>query len=78
MTLSYIMKDYFLSFATDLNPNARSFTNTPKPYWPEYNPVGTNNFTILDVNYTMIGATPDFDATPQCDFFHAESYVVRN
>ena len=78
-TLGYIIKDYFLSFATNLDPNARSFSGTSKPFWPQYT-AGVSNvtFAVMDVNYTMMGVTEDFDASPQCDFFHGQSYVVRN
>ena len=81
MTLAYIMKDYFLSFATDLDPNTHSFSGVEKPYWPMYEGMGPNeagSFSIMDVNYTMIGMTQDFDVNAQCDFFHGQSYVVRN
>jgi hypothetical protein len=77
------MKDWFISFVTDLDPNARSFGNVTKPYWPQYNPAtGTNRsapeFAIMDVNYTMMGVVPDLDVNPKCDFFRASSYDVRN
>jgi hypothetical protein len=34
------MKDWFISFVTDLDPNARSFSleGEGKPFWPLYNP----------------------------------------
>ena len=79
LTLGYIMKDWFLSFAINLDPNVQTFSNvTGKPYWPQYQTPGTANFTIMDVNYTMVGIERDYDASPQCDFFHSQSYVVRN
>lgn len=72
------MKDWYTSFAIHLDPNAQSFSGTPKPYWPVYNTPDLTNFTIMDVNYTMMGATPDLNASPQCDFFRSQPYVVRN
>jgi hypothetical protein len=79
------MKDWFISFITDLDPNANSYANlaTPKPFWPLYNPrIGTDGtvpeFAVMDVNYTQIGVIPDLDVSAQCDFFHASSYDVRN
>jgi hypothetical protein len=79
------MKDWFISFITDLDPNANSYANlaTPKPFWPVYNSrIGTDGttpeFAVMDVNYTQIGAIPDLDVSAQCDFFHASSYDVRN
>ncbi|GAB7354424.1 hypothetical protein MBLNU459_g4915t1 [Dothideomycetes sp. NU459] len=77
-TLAHIMKDYFLSFVTHLDPNAQTFTDIPKPYWPRYAAEGSGNFTVMDVNYTMMGVQRDFDASARCDFFHGQSYVVRN
>ena len=78
LTLGSIMKDWFLSFTLNLDPNMQSFTNASKPYWPQYTATGSDNFTIMEVNYTSIGIEQDFDAKPGCDFFHAESYEVRN
>lgn len=72
------MKDWYASFAINLDPNAQSFSNTPKPYWPVYNTADLSNFTIMDVNYTMVGAIEDFDAAPRCDFFRGQSGSVRN
>lgn len=77
-TLALIMKDWYSSFAINLDPNVQSFSGTPKPYWPQYNSFDAMNFTIMDVNYTMIGAIEDPDAAPRCDFFHGQSYAVRN
>ena len=78
VTLANIMKDWYLGFAINLNPNSVSNSGTSKPPWPEYSTVGGAGFTVMDVNYTMIGAVPDFDASARCDFFHGQSYVVRN
>ena len=79
-TLAHIMKDWFLSFAITLDPNTVSFSSVTKPYWPPYQINGQSNFNIMDVNYTEIGLENDlyFDATARCDFFHSQSYVVRN
>jgi hypothetical protein len=53
------MKDWFISFITDLDPNANSYANltVPKPFWPVYNSrIGTDGttpeFAVMDVNYT--------------------------
>lgn len=83
VTIASAMKDWFISFVTDLDPNAQSYGNVSKPFWPMYNPqMGTNGsvpeFAIMDVNYTMMGIISDIDAKPRCDFFHASSYTVRN
>lgn len=72
------MKDWYSSFAINLDPNAQSFSGTPKPYWPMYNTADLSNFTIMDVNYTMMGAIGDLNANARCDFFKGQSAVVRN
>lgn len=77
-TLAVIMKEWFLSFAIQLDPNVLNTSGIAKPYWPTYTAPNSTNFTIMDVNYTQIGSVADFDASPQCDFFHGQSYVVRN
>lgn len=77
-TLANIMKDWYLGFVTNLDPNSVSNSGTSKPQWPQYQPAGAADFTVMYVNYTMLGETPDPDASPRCDFFHGQSYVVRN
>ena len=77
-TLANIMKDWYLGFVLNLDPNSVSNSGTPKPYWPLYQAAGVSDFSVMDVNYTMMGAIPDMDANPRCDFFHGQSYVVRN
>jgi hypothetical protein len=80
------MKDWFISFVTDLDPNARSFMNdttSEKPFWPLYSAqLGTEGdipeFAVMDVNHTQIGVIPDLDVSGKCDFWHGQSYVVRN
>ena len=77
-TLSLILQDYFLSFVVDLDPNTVSYSGAAKPFWPQYQ--ASAEFPVLSINYTEVGAVSDkyYDATSKCDFFHAESYVVRN
>lgn len=83
-TLTAYMNDWYISFVTDLDPNAHSFSNaTDKPHWPLYNSGlgtedGTPEFAIMDVNYTQVGVIPDLDVSDKCDFWHGQSYVVRN
>lgn len=58
------MKDWFISFINDLDPNANTYNDlTDKPHWPVYNPrIGTNGsvpeFAIMSVNYTEVGVIP--------------------
>ncbi|KAK0945676.1 hypothetical protein LTR29_002788 [Friedmanniomyces endolithicus] len=77
-TLALWMKDWYLSFAINQDPNAQSFSGESKPYWPAYNLPGSMNFTVMDVNYTMVGPVQDFWASGGCDFFRGQSSVVRN
>lgn len=77
-TIGNIMKDYYVSFVTHLDPNAFSYSGTPKPAWPSYQSADGGNFEVMYVNYTMMAATQDFDAGPRCDFWHSESYIARN
>ncbi len=73
------MKDYYISFTKHMDPNAEQFINNPKPpTWPTYVNNMSDAFQVMDVNYTMMGAIPDMDASPLCDFWHGQSYVVRN
>ena len=78
VTIANSMKDWYLGFVLNLDPNSISNSGTPKPYWPQYQVSNGTNFTVMDVNYTMIGINPDPDASVRCDFFHGQSYVVRN
>jgi len=78
------MKDWFISFVTDLDPNANSYYNlSDKPFWPVYNPRlgsdgGAPEFAVMDVNYTEIGVVPDLDVSARCDFLSSSSWDVRN
>lgn len=77
-TIASILRDYYISFAVLLDPNAKSYTNIPHPHWPTYQTAGSSGFSVLNVTYTDISITPDQDASARCDFFHGQSYVVRN
>ena len=81
-TLGTLLRDYFVSFSTSLDPNAVSYSGMSKPIWPLYTTSSANattgTFSRLSVNDTMIGTTFDYDASPRCDFFYGQSYVVRN
>lgn len=77
-TISTILKNYYVSFATVLDPNANIYVDAAQPYWPTYKNGDNANFTVLDFTYTSIDTVEDFDVSPKCDFFHSQSYVVRN
>ena len=78
ITLANIMKDWYLGFVINLDPNSVNNSGTPKPEWPQYQSGEDFGFSVMDVNYTMMGVIPDMDASARCDFFHGQSYVVRN
>ena len=77
-----MLKDYYLGFAINNDPNSISNSDVQKPEWPQYSSPSFDNgeggFTILDFNYSMIGPNPDRDASARCDFLHGQSYVVGN
>lgn len=73
-----MIRSYYISFATSLDPNAVTYTNASLPRWPRYQGDDSDNFTVLNVTYGGIEAAPDNDVSPQCDFFHCQSYIVRN
>ncbi|KAL3425572.1 carboxylesterase family protein [Phlyctema vagabunda] len=77
VTLGSIIRSYYISFAVALDPNTNSYTNISHPYWPSYQE-NEGNFSVLDVTYTTVGAAPDREASAQCDFFHSQSYAIRN
>lgn len=72
------MRDYYVSFAVALDPNAKTYSNIRRRYWPTYTNDRDQSFAVLDVTHTTIGVVRDADASPQCDFFYSQSYVVRN
>ncbi|PNS20113.1 Secreted lipase [Sphaceloma murrayae] len=77
-TLALAMKDWFTSFAVHLDPNVESWSGIQKPNWPVYQGGDAGGFSIMSVNYTEVGVVQDADASAQCDFWHGQSYVVRN
>jgi hypothetical protein len=84
LTIADILTKYYISFATTLDPNPLRAAEAP--YWPSYIAGGGGSFasgegvgyTVLDINYTMIGAVRDPDASTGCDFFAGQGLVVRN
>jgi len=67
-----------ISFVKSLDPNEGAYSNVTRPHWPQYLQVNGTGFSVLEVNQTSIGVRPDSDASARCDFFHSQSYVVRN
>ena len=61
-TLGSILRDYFVSFAVELDPN-RWATVANKTVWPRFE-IGTEN--VLNVGFTEIEVKKDPDASSQC------------
>jgi hypothetical protein len=88
VTIAHHMKDWFISFVTDLDPNAVSYSGVDKPFWPRYNAnflggggdnmTAVPEFAVMDVNYTQIGVIPDLDVNARCEFLHGGSFDIRN
>ena len=53
-------------------------TSVGHPNWPRYQTPGIPGLKVLNITYTTVEASDDLDVRPQCDFFHLQSYVVRN
>ena len=70
-TLAAFMKEYYLSFVLELDPNKVSIVQ--KPYWPQY-----RNGYIININETAIGSRRDPDASVSCRFFQDQGSAVRN
>ena len=68
------MKDWYASFAVNLDPNAQSWSNVAKPNWPDYR----RGAKVMTVNYTQIGAVADADQSNRCKFFRENDEIVQN
>ncbi|KAF2177529.1 alpha/beta-hydrolase [Zopfia rhizophila CBS 207.26] len=73
-TLAHIMKDWFVNFAIDLDPNNWTWSEVKKPYWPLYEK------KVMSVNYTEMGIEDDawFDRSARCEFLWENGAVVQN
>ncbi|KAF1953587.1 alpha/beta-hydrolase, partial [Byssothecium circinans] len=54
VTLADSLKDFYVSFAIHLDPNAESWSNVSKPVWPDY-----KTGEVMSFNYTEMGAVSD-------------------
>lgn len=77
-TLATYVRDYYLSFAAYQDPSAHSFSSLQPPQWPLYHSAGSDDFRILDINYTTIGVIEDPDVSSRCKFFQAQGYTIEN
>ncbi|KAI0467815.1 Alpha/Beta hydrolase protein [Xylaria cf. heliscus] len=75
ITIANVVKDFYLSFAIHLNPNAESWSNVLKPVWPDY-----KSGKVMSINYTEIGAVSDvyYDNTDRCRFFQDNDEIIQN
>ncbi|RDW76162.1 hypothetical protein BP5796_06983 [Coleophoma crateriformis] len=73
-TLANIMKDYFVSFATDLDPNAVSYSGVSKPTWNKY----STKPQVMAVTNTLLANIPDYDAGAKCNFFQQNGAIIRS
>lgn len=75
------MKYYFLSFIVANDPNASPMVEG-KPEWPQYLSVGSTpdelSLRVLQFNQTSVGVGLDNDISGICDFWHGQSYCIRN
>lgn len=78
-TLSNIVKDYYLSFVTDLDPNtATSTSGTTRPVWPRYQLDSSRSYPVLEFNTTSIAVREDRDAGARCRFWRSRNDISRN
>lgn len=75
VTLSNFMRDYFLSFVVNLDPNAGpNRGSAQRPAWPKFG----NTAQILQVNVTGLGGRTDRDTDQKCGFWRQQGSVVTN
>ncbi|SMY20406.1 unnamed protein product [Zymoseptoria tritici ST99CH_1A5] len=75
-TLSYIMKDWYLSFVINQDPNSPLPTrdNSSRPWFPQY---GAES-TVVHVNETSISYIADPDDSARCEYFQANVEITQN
>lgn len=71
--LSVAMIDYWLSFATSLDPN--DGLGSPRPVWPQYTP---DQQMLLQLNGDNITAIPDDYHKEQIDFIINQGVIFRH
>ena len=78
VTLADIYKDYFLSFAVDLDPNTlASPVGIARPQWPSYG-AEQGNTQVLQIDNSTIQVVGDVDAGAVCGFYASETDVLRS
>ncbi|PKS08483.1 hypothetical protein jhhlp_004866 [Lomentospora prolificans] len=66
-TLAFQMRDWYISFVVDLDPNSAATTQNPIATWPKFGSTGGN---VLYISGDGIEAIRDPDDYVPCHFFH--------
>lgn len=79
-TIADYMKDWFLSFAIDLDPTSQSWSGLKKPGWETYQDPQRNNYLVMSVNYTEVSMVDDkfYDQTERCKFLWEHGDIMQN
>jgi carboxylesterase type B len=80
-TLADMMKDWYISFAVHLDPNAESWSGVRKPVWPVY--LGSmdgvrGEISVMDVEPNGVGVAMDPDWSDRCMWWLRQSGVTTN
>jgi hypothetical protein len=70
------MKDWYLSFVTNSDPNRESWLSLSsgvKPIWPVYG----EKDEVLHATDNTISAAPDVDTNVKCNFWRNQSGITR-
>ncbi|KAF8802044.1 extracellular triacylglycerol lipase precursor [Phlegmacium glaucopus] len=73
LRISILMIDYWVSFATSLDPNDGH--GTPRPNWPQYTP---KNQVLLQLNGANTTVIPDDYRKEQIDFINSDPAVYHH
>lgn len=79
VTVSQIMKDWYVSFALHQDPNKESFSGRIplNPPWPPYGSSAALR-SVVEVNVADIGVGADPDMNVRCSFWQSVSDITRN
>ncbi|KAF9009204.1 alpha/beta-hydrolase [Hymenopellis radicata] len=73
IALSRVMIDYWVSFATSLDPN--DGLGVPRPLWPQYTP---DNQVVMQLNGDNLTAIPDDYRKEQIDFINDNAVLFHH
>lgn len=82
--LAEVMPSYWISFIVTMDPNP--LRSKRAPFWPSYEADGAGTeesgegvgFDVMTVREDIMFVETDEDASSRCDFFMANSDVIRN